>query len=325
MFRTAFRVLAMMMLVLATMAYLTAGADAAAGAGLSSGSRGMRSFVPPPATSTAPMASPLQRSTAPPTFNNPGFNNPGVPRYAPATGGFFGRPGLMGGLMAGFLGAGLFGLLFGHGFMGGIGGLFSFIGLLFQLGLIALLAMFLWRMLQRRSEPAYAGPLSRDNVVRPTMFGGLGGASPAPGPARPAGRSDEIGIAGADYDAFERLLGDIQAAYSAEDIGALRAHATPEMVSYFSEDLAQNASRGVVNRVSDVKLMQGDLAEAWREGDTDYATVAMRFSLIDCYVERSTGRAADGDPARPREVTEVWTFRRRRGGPWMLSAIQQTR
>jgi predicted lipid-binding transport protein (Tim44 family) len=322
MLRTVFRALAMMALVLATTAFLASGADAAAGQGMSLGSRGGRSFAPPPATSTAPMAAPLQRSTAqPPAFNNPGFNNPGIPRYAPATGGFFGRPGFFGGLMTGFLGAGLFGLLFGHGFMGSVGGFFSILGLLFQLALIAFIGMWLWRMFQRRSAPAYAGPYYRENVVRPT-FGGLGGTG---GSARPAERSDEVGITGADYDAFERLLGEIQAAYSAEDIGALRGNATPEMVSYFSEDLASNASRGVVNRVSNVKLLQGDLAEAWREGDTDYATVAMRFSLIDWYIERTTGRVVDGDPTRPRGATEVWTFRRHRGGPWMLSAIQQTR
>jgi predicted lipid-binding transport protein (Tim44 family) len=318
MFRKVFRVVVTLALVLATTAFLASGAEAAASGGFSMGSRGMRSFTPPPATSTAPMVAPLQRSTAPPAFNNPGFNNPGMPRYAP-TGGFFGRPGFFGGLMTGFLGAGLFGMLFGHGFWGGVGGFFSFIGLLFQIGLIAFLGMWLWRMFQRR-EPAYAGPYHRDNVVRP-MFGGLGGA----GLARPAERSDEVGIRGTDYDAFERLLGEIQATYSAEDIAALRARATPEMVSYFSEDLAENANRGVVNRVSNVKLLQGDLAEAWREGDTEYATVAMRFALVDCYFERATGRVVEGDPTRPREMTEVWTFRRHRGSPWMLSAIQQTR
>jgi predicted lipid-binding transport protein (Tim44 family) len=322
MLRTVFRALAMMALVVATTAFLASGADAAAGQGMSMGSRGMRSFTPPPATSTAPMAAPLQRSTAqPPVFNNPGFNNPGVPRYAPAAGGFFGRPGFFGGLMTGFLGAGLFGLMFGHGFMWGVGGFFSFLGLLFQIALIAFIGMWLWRMFQRR-EPSYAGPYYRDNVVRPAMFGGLGGGTAS---ARQAERSDEIGITGADYDAFERVLGEIQAAYSAEDIAAMRGNATPEMVSYFSEDLASNASRGVVNRVSNVKLLQGDLAEAWRDGDTEYATVAMRFSLIDWYIERTTGRVVDGDPARPREATEVWTFRRHRGSPWMLSAIQQTR
>jgi predicted lipid-binding transport protein (Tim44 family) len=320
MFRTALgaaiRALATITVVVATIGFLGSGADAAAGAGLSSGSRGMRTFTPPPATSTAPLGMPMQRTTAP-----PGVNAPSVPRYAPPMGGgFFNRPGLLGGLAAGFLGAGLFGLLLGHGFMGGIGGIFSFLGLVFQLGLIAFLAMFLWRMFQRNTQPAFAGPLYRDAApVRPMMFGGLGSG------AGPAQRSDEVGIAGADFDAFERLLGEIQAAYSAEDIGALRARATPEMVSYFSEDLAQNASRGVLNRVANVKLLQGDLSEAWREGDTEYATVAMRFSAIDCVIERSTGHVVEGDPTRPREIAELWTFRRRRGGPWMLSAIQQTR
>jgi predicted lipid-binding transport protein (Tim44 family) len=102
----------------------------------------------------------------------------------------------------------------------------------------------------------------------------------------------------AAYDTFEHLLDGIQAAYSKEDLNAVRALATPEMVSYFAEDLARNASRGIVNQVSDVKLVQGDLAEAWREGSTDYATVAMKFSLVDKMVDRSTGRVVEGDDHR---------------------------
>jgi predicted lipid-binding transport protein (Tim44 family) len=93
------------------------------------------------------------------------------------------------------------------------------------------------------------------------------------------------------------------------------------MVSYFSRDLAENKAQNHVNKVSDVKLLQGDLAEAWREGDTDYASVAMRYSLIDKTLDRSTGRLVkNGDP----EATEVWTFARPRGASWELSAIQQT-
>jgi len=37
----------------------------------------------------------------------------------------------------------------------------------------------------------------------------------------------------------------------------------------------------------DVKLLRGDLAEAWREGNADYATVAMNFALKDSMVERA--------------------------------------
>jgi predicted lipid-binding transport protein (Tim44 family) len=313
MFRKAFRGLAMIAIVAAAIAMLASTADARVGGGISSGSRGTRTFSAPPSTSTAPSASPMQRSVT-----QPGSSTP-TPGMAPS-GGFFGRPGLLGGFFGGFLTAGLLGMLFGHGFGGGLGGFFSFIGLFFQLGLVALIGMMLWRYFQRRNQPAYAGTLYRDgSPVRPAAVGatGLGGGS--------APRSDGINITGADFDAFERLLGEIQAAYSAEDIGALRSHATPEMLSYFSEDLAKNASRGVINRVSDTKLLQGDLAEAWREGDTEYATVAMRFSMIDCMVERAGGRVVEGDPVRPQEATELWTFRRAHGGPWMLSAIQQTK
>ena len=75
--------------------------------------------------------------------------------------------------------------------------------------------------------------------------------------------------------------------------------------------------------MTQVELLQGDLAEAWREGDSEYASVAMRFSMIDRYVDATSGRLVGGSD-QPAEVTEVWTFVRERGGNWMLSAIQQT-
>jgi len=95
------------------------------------------------------------------------------------------------------------------------------------------------------------------------------------------------------------------------------------MVSYFTRDLDANKARSVVNKVSGTKLLQGDLAEAWREGDTDYASVALRYSLVDKTLDRATGRMVEGSDA-PMEVTEVWTFVRPRGANWELSAIQQT-
>jgi len=74
--------------------------------------------------------------------------------------------------------------------------------------------------------------------------------------------------------------------------------------------------------VSQVRLLSGDLAEAWAEGDREYATVAMKFGMIDVTVDGS-GRVVDGDPNTPTTATEVWTFLRVRGGPWVVSAIQQ--
>ena len=94
------------------------------------------------------------------------------------------------------------------------------------------------------------------------------------------------------------------------------------MASYFERDLEQNQARGVVNKVSGVKLLQGDLSEAWRENGADYATVALRFTLADKTVERASGRVVEGSD-QPQEVTEIWTFLRHPGADWQLSAIQQ--
>jgi predicted lipid-binding transport protein (Tim44 family) len=283
-------------------------ADARIGGGLSSGSRGSRTFSAPPSTSTAPgTAQPFNR-----TFTQPG--SPGL--GAPARGGFFNRPGmgLFGGLAAGFLGAGLLGMLFGGGMFGGLGGFSSILGLILQIGLIVILVRFAVSWWQRRHETAYAGagagPGAPSSFRAGTGFGLGSGSAP-------------LELTPGDYEAFERLLGEIQAAWSNEDIGKLRTLATPEMVSYFNRDLEQNRARNQVNKTSAVKLLQGDLAEAWREGDTDFASVAMRFSLIDKTLDRTTGRIVDGSD-QPAEVTEVWTFLRPRGARWELSAIQQT-
>ncbi|RXH17285.1 Tim44 domain-containing protein [Bradyrhizobium guangzhouense] len=285
-------------------------ADARVGGGFSSGSRGSRTFSAPPSTTTAPgSASPFNR-----TYSQPGA---GMNNALPSRGGLFGRGGgFLGGLAAGFLGAGLLGMLFGGGLFGGLGGLSSFLGLIIQIVLVVFVVRLAMSWWQRRNSPqaAYAGA-GPQTSYRSGLGSGLGsgfGANNAPLEIKPA-----------DYEAFERLLGDIQSAWSNEDVAKLHTLATPEMVSYFEQDLAQNRARNAVNKVTNVKLLQGDLAEAWREGDTDYATVAMRFALTDKTVDRNTGAIVSGSE-QPGEVTEVWTFARRPGSPWELSAIQQT-
>jgi predicted lipid-binding transport protein (Tim44 family) len=67
------------------------------------------------------------------------------PAYpAGSLGGLFSRPGLIGGFAAGFLGAGIFGLLFGHGVIGELSGVPSFVGLLFQFALLMALGWLIW-------------------------------------------------------------------------------------------------------------------------------------------------------------------------------------
>ena len=317
------QVIAVVLSVAVPVMFAISAADARPGGGGSSGSRGSRTFSAPPTTSTAPNAAqPMNRTMTQP--GSPGMAGPAAAGAA-AKGGFFNRPGMgmLGGLAAGFLGAGLLGMLFGGGMFSGLGGLSSIIGLILQIGLIIIVVRLAMSWWQRRHSPAtasaYAGPAPGAavgpggplNSLRTGTGFGLGSGS-APLEIQPA-----------DYEAFERLLGDIQTAWSNEDVAKLHTLATPEMVSYFTKDLEANKAANDINKTSDVKLLQGDLAEAWREGETDYASVAMRFSLVDKTLERGTGRLISGSDT-PIEATEVWTFARQRGGNWELSAIQQT-
>ncbi len=294
-------------------------AFARAGAGTSSGSRGSRTYSAPPSTNTAPgTAAPMQRSMQPQTTPTP---SPGFGAPAPAgSSGFFGRSPFMSGLMGGLIGAGIGGLLFGGGMFGGMHGFAGFLGFLLQIFLVVIVGRLIWGFFAaRRQAQAMAGgpsmmPRESDFAGMSPPRGGYGG-----GPA-----NDSVAIAAADYHAFEEVLQRVQAAWSAHDLSAMRQVASPEMVSYFAEQMAEQASRGVRNVVSDVRLEQGDLAEAWAEPGREYATVAMRFSMTDV-TRDAGGRVVEGDAALRTQATELWTFLRAPGGRWVLSAIQQTR
>jgi predicted lipid-binding transport protein (Tim44 family) len=296
-----FIVIAMLALVLAPGL-----ADARAGFGSSFGSRGSQTWSAPPATNTAPYTSSMQSSMT-----------PGGSYYG--SGGYGGyRGGFGSGLLGGLLGFGLAGLLLGHGLMGF--GMFGLFGLLIRIVIIVALVRWVMRMF-RGPSPMYAG-------TGPMMFapgGGMGGAMGG-GPMMGGSRRGvvPIAISPADYQAFEQLLVAVQAAWSAHDLNHLSALLTPEMLRYLGEQLAEQTSRGVRNTVTDVRLMQGDLAEAWAESGRDYATVAMRFQMVDATYDRA-GRVVDGSPTEHVVATEVWTFVRVPGGRWILSAIQQAR
>ena len=298
--------------------------------GGSFGSRGMRTYSAPAPTRTAPQqAAPVQRSMTTPTKGGSQAVAPNGAAAAaqPARRGFLG--GMGGGLLGGLVAGGLIGALLGNGF----GGLSA--GMMNTLMQVALIGggIFLLMMLFRRSQqpqaafagaaPAGVGSMGFGRDATPdrghtSAFAGFGGGAAAAAPA-----VTEFQVTQADRDAFERLLGEIQTAFGAEDYGALRSRTTPEVMSYLSEELSQNATQGRRNQVTGTRLLQADVGEAWREDGDDYATAALRYESIDVMTDRTTGAVLEGDPSTPTQTTELWTFTRQAGLPWNLSAIQE--
>jgi len=261
------------------------------GSGSSFGSRGARSFE-------NNGASPLgQTMTSPsPSYGGNSFAGGGS---------FFSRHPFLTGIFGGFIGS----MLFGGGFFGHMfGGFFSVL-------IIGLLIFFLFRLL--------SGGLA----------GGGGGFAPrsvgaAAAPAQQRFRGRDFTVGDADLNAFQSLHAAIQEAWGRADLAQMRQLMTPEMLTYFSQELTKNSSQGVQNLVSNVSLVKAELTESWEEGDMQYATAYMRWTALDYTVRlgaapSSPGAIVAGDPRVPTEAEEVWTFVRRRGGNWLLSAIQQ--
>ena len=284
-----------------TLAEARAGSSFSSGGKSSSssmGSRGSRTFENNGAAPVTRSMTPTAPSTASPLGGTP----------APAYGGsFFQRHPFMTGLFGGFLGSMLF---------SGLGGFGHVFGGLLQFLIIGFLIFFVVRWLfGRRFAPAGGGAMPRSV-----------GAAAAPAGARFRGRDTTVGDD--DLNAFQAIHAAVQEGWGRGDLGRLRPLMTPEMVSYFSEELTRNTSQGVQNIVSDVRLLKGDISESWEEGDLQYATAYLRWSATDYNVRLGseappTGQVVSGDPRTPSEQEEMWTFVRRRGGDWLLSAIQQ--
>jgi predicted lipid-binding transport protein (Tim44 family) len=293
------------------------GAPADARRGGSFGSRGSHTYSSPGATRLSPgYTAPVSRSmTDRPAYGaSPYAPSYQQPRYAPTS-----RPGLFhgfgGGLLTGLVAGGLIGHFFGHGYGGGWGGAGGG-GLLATLFQIALIGGGIWLVMRlfRGRSPA---PSAMPDAYQTGSFAG------APAYAPPL-QDGDLALSPSDQQAFERLLLEVQDAFSKEDYARLRTITTPEIMSYLAEELSDNATHGRRNDVSATRLLDGEVSEAWSEDDRDYATIAMRYESVDVMRDRTSGAILAGSALAPTETTEIWTFVRPAGGygDWKVSAIQ---
>ena len=276
---------------------------------------------------------PIERSNTPaPSAVQPGAPVQSQPAISPP---FWQRHPILTGLAAGFAGSWIGHMLFGannslaaqseSGTTDGASD--TGFGSIFMLLLLMLLggaALYYFMKVRRgpSATPAYAG--LRRNVVgetgiqtAPISQSGFMNQPQIASPARPV-----------DEDKFKEILGDVQAAWSKQDLDTLKRLTTPEMLHYFSTALSENVSREVENHVEDLRVLNIEVKESWTEEATDYATALLRWTARDYTVSLSkqrgeAGYVVEGNDQTPTEISEAWTFMRYRSGKWLLSAIQQ--
>lgn len=297
---------------------------ARAGGGMSSGSRGSRSYSSPSRTYSAPAPSPSSQPSAQPrTAPAP------APIGQPAPAGGFLR-GMAGGIVGGLLGGMLFRSL---GFAGGAGeGFGSSFGMMDLLLLAGIAYLIFWfvkrkRVAQELPAGAYASGMSAD------AYGG--GASTAALDA-PSWQQDlQTGLghirqmdSGFDEGAFREMCTDrffkIQAAWMRRDTEKLRPLLTEEMHAVFAKHIEEARAKGQTNRLENITVRSVEPTEAWQEQGKDYVTVRMLANLLDYTVDDATAKVLAGSDSEPVKFEEFWTWVRPVGrNDWRLSAINQ--
>lgn len=208
----------------------------------------------------------------------------------------------------------------------GIGGaLASMISTILMLGLLALAAVFIYRMLRGKGEPAGTRPAYAGNHYSRTQTPVIGSRvepSVAPAAFHPLdampGSQNDVAPASipSDFDvpAFLRNAKTyflrLQAAWDRADIDDIRDFTSPEM---FAELRMQLHERGASPNHTDVVSLDAEVLGVETVGN-DYL-VGVRFS----------GLIKEAEDMPPEPFTEIWNLSKPVSGKggWVLAGIQQ--
>jgi len=193
-------------------------------------------------------------------------------------------------------------------------------------GSLVVLLIFLRRFQAAHAQPRRM-PLSVSSSVdapadRATTEEYLEGSSSLDHGIRDIRRTDP----GFDPTRFAGYTGmvfrEAQAAWTAQDVRAVRDRVTPEMYVELQAQCSRLRKIGHADRVERIEIT-AEITEAWQESGRDYATAHIDGSIVDYTVDEVTQSLIHGSRTVSRDIEEFWTFTRPAGlNPWMLSAIQ---
>ena len=221
--------------------------------------------------------------------------------------------GILGGAL---LGLGL-GALLSHFGMGEAAA--GMIGTMLMIGLLIAAAIFIFRMISRKSQtatlqPAYGRPMQRephnDFARTPEIGSGLGGAGTADTWTPQASIPADFDVPGFLRHAKTNFI-RMQAAWDRADVNDIREFTTPEM---FAELKMQLSERGAASNVTDVVSIDAELLGVETNSVEHVASV------------RFFGTVREAEHAPTESFSEIWVLSKPVAGQqgWLLAGIQQS-
>ena len=307
------------MIMLLAVCLWTLDAWARAGGSKSTGSRGSRSYSAPDKPGQSPSSSSQQGVPPSSAYQS-------TPQ----------RSGWMSGLMGGITGF-LIGGMIGSMLFGGLGGgLFGSLGLL-EILLIGGLLYFAFSYMRRRQQPTPAAPYGYPSPAAETPSWQSDSRYAATATMATQTVSDvERGIGHIRQmdsafdparfaDTASDMFFNIQTAWMARDMRAVRDVLSPEMYETMQKECDRLRAERRINRLENIAMRSAQVTEAWQESGQDFVTVCFLASLLDYTVDETSNQVLEGSRTEPVKFEEYWTFTRPVGPrPWQLSAIQQS-
>ncbi len=299
---------------------LETAADARAGGGRSSGSRGFSS-------GSRSSGSTYNRSATSPT------QQPAAPQQTNTSPGRSFLYGLGGGIAGSMIGSMLFGRS-GYAGTGGYGGGFGFgdmIILLIIAGVLYLVYKRYKAKKQMQMSTASPGGYNSSYAYGEQPAHDYGNTAYNTQPAgdsigeglKHIGEMDPSFSENAFREKAEDLFFKIQGGWTRRDLTVFNDLLTPRMRDTFQAEINRYIADKKINRLENIAVRQVEIVDAVQDQGEEHITVRYTASLLDFNTDES-GSVLSGSSTDPVKFLEYWTYTRKVGErSWRLAAITQ--
>ncbi len=104
------------------------------------------------------------------------------------------------------------------------------------------------------------------------------------------------------------LYSEMQRAWETQDWEPMRARLTDDLFSQMGRQLQELISRGQINRIERIAIMNVALKQFYQDDQNDNLVIRLTTRITDYTIDRATGKLVSGDPKREKFMTYEWTM-----------------
>ncbi len=189
----------------------------------------------------------------------------------------------------------------GSSFVGGSGG--------FPLGGIIVIIVIVYLVLKSRKGSTSSGGSPSSKHITTSIIS----------PQQSQAVADQIRLVDPFFTEAEmrekvaNLYSEMQRAWETQDWEPMRVRMTDDLYSQMARQLQDLISRGQINRIERIAIMNVALKHFYQDEQYDNLTLRLTSRITDYTIDRASGKLVSGDPKKEKFLTYEWTMIRTAG------------